>query len=130
MVFISHDLPLAAELADRVATMYAGRIVELADVRNLFYRPRHPYTRGLLLAVPPVSGPLTTVVSIPGSPPSLASLPAGCSFAPRCEFATDRCRREEPTLSTVAPGHWSACHHWSAVSLDRWMERLGGASHA
>lgn len=130
MVFISHDLPLAAELADRVATMYAGRIVELAPVRDLFYRPRHPYTRGLLRAVPPVSGSLTTVASIPGSPPSLAELPPGCSFAPRCELATDRCRSEDPPLCMVGADHWSACHYWSAVSLDRRTERLGGASHA
>lgn len=119
MLFISHDLPLAAELADRVATMYAGRIVEIGPVRNLFYQPRHPYTVGLIEAVPPVGGPLTHVASIPGSPPSLLSLPPGCSFAPRCPFAVERCRREDPPLVEVMGGHASACHFWQRVQLER-----------
>ncbi len=118
MLFISHDLPLAAELADRVATMYAGRIVEIGGVRDLFYQPRHPYTLGLLKAVPPVGGPLGEVASIPGSPPSLINPPPGCSFAPRCTFATERCTQEEPSLVVVADGQASACHHWSRVRLE------------
>ncbi len=123
MLFISHDLPLAAELADRVATMYAGRIVEIGGVRDLFYQPRHPYTLGLLKAVPLVGGPLGEVASIPGSPPSLIDPPPGCSFAPRCPFATERCLHEEPSLSAVRDGQASACHYWSRVRLESRMVR-------
>ena len=119
MLFISHDLSLAAELADRVATMYAGKIVELGGVRDVFYGPRHPYTLGLIQAVPPIAGDLYAISSIPGGPPSLLQLPSGCSFNPRCAFARDRCQTEEPPLYAVAPGHTSACHYWSDVKLER-----------
>jgi len=119
MLFVSHDLALAAELADRVATMYAGRIVELGDVRELFYRPRHPYTAGLLAAVPPVVGPLVEVSSIPGSPPNLARLPSGCAFHPRCSYAQALCTEQDPPVFLVDDGHWSACHFWHAVRLQR-----------
>src|SRR6476620_5788290 len=83
MLFISHDLSLAAELADRVATMYAGQIVEIGPVREVFYEPKHPYTVGLLKAVPPIAGDeFTPLVSIPGSTPDLLALPSGCAFHP------------------------------------------------
>src|SRR6266487_4230163 len=91
VLFISHDLSLAAELADRVATMYAGKIVELGTVRDTFYTPRHPYTVGLIKAVPPVAGDLFEISSIPGAPPSLLNLPSGCSFNPRCSYSRTRC---------------------------------------
>ncbi len=117
MIFISHDLSLAAELADRVLTMYAGRIVEEARVDDLFYRPRHPYTVGLLRAVPRVSGELGTLSSIPGTPPDLVSLPSGCAYHPRCPFAIERCRVEDPVLRGVdAPAHTAACIRWQAVA--------------
>ncbi len=119
MLFITHDLSLAAELADRVATMYAGRIVETGGVRDLFYNPCHPYTLGLIKAVPTVTGPFQALISIPGSPPDLVHLPAGCKFHPRCPYASDRCRREEPPLHDVAPGHQVACFHWEQVAHDR-----------
>ena len=119
MLFISHDLSLAAELADRVATMYAGKVVELGAVRELFYDPKHPYTLGLIKAVPPVAGDLFEISSIAGTPPSLLNLPPGCSFHPRCDYARERCAREVPPLYTVAPGHASACHYWSEVQLSR-----------
>lgn len=118
MIFISHDLALAAELADRVATMYAGRVVEQGDVRDIFYRPRHPYTVGLIKAVPPVVGDLAEIASIPGAPPSLLLLPSGCSFHPRCPYARDRCAQEEPVLEVVAEGHEVACHYWHEVRLE------------
>ncbi len=121
MVFISHDLSLAAELADRVVTMYAGRVVEEARVGDLFYAPRHPYSVGLLRAVPRVTGEVGTLSSIPGTPPDLAHPPAGCAYHPRCPFAVERCRAEDPSLVAVdTPMHTAACIRWQAVS-----ERIG-----
>jgi peptide/nickel transport system ATP-binding protein len=115
MIFISHDLSIAAELADRVATMYAGQIVELCDVYEAFTRPRHPYTLGLIRAVPTLHGGAEALSSIPGSPPDLVEMPPGCKFRPRCPFATERCLQEEPVLTTVAEGHQVSCHHWQTV---------------
>ena len=118
MIFISHDLAIAAELADRVATMYAGQIVELGPVNNIFYKPRHPYTLGLIRAVPTVTGGFEALSSIPGSPPDLINLPSGCKFHPRCPYATDRCKTEEPGLIKVADKHEAACWHTDAVEAD------------
>lgn len=115
MIFISHDLAIAAELADRVATMYAGRIVEIGQTEDIFYRPRHPYTLGLIRAVPTVLGGFAELSSIPGSPPDLINLPTGCKFHPRCPFATQRCRQEEPELEAVGDQHFAACWHWQKV---------------
>jgi peptide/nickel transport system ATP-binding protein len=117
MIFVSHDLPLAAELADRVATMYAGRIIELGGVRDIFYRPRHPYTVGLLGAVPSITGDLPQLASIPGGPPSLLALPPGCPFRSRCGHAEDDCAATEPDLAAVGTAHTAACHH--TVLADR-----------
>jgi peptide/nickel transport system ATP-binding protein len=119
MLFISHDLALAAELADRVATMYAGKIVELGSVRDIFYEPRHPYTLGLINAVPPVAGELIEISSIPGAPPSLLNLPPGCAFHPRCGYARPQCASDVPPLYDVGAGHTSACHFHTEVHLDR-----------
>lgn len=118
MIFISHDLAIAAELADRVATMYAGRIVEIGGTSDIFYRPRHPYTLGLIRAVPTVLGNFEELASIPGSPPDMVNLPSGCKFHPRCPFATDRCRREEPELQNVDQDHLAACWHWQEVERE------------
>jgi peptide/nickel transport system ATP-binding protein len=115
MMFISHDLSLAAELADRVATMYAGRIVEIGRTEELFYAPRHPYTVGLLQAVPTVHGSHRSLHSIPGSPPDLQHLPAGCKFHPRCSYARPACMEAEPELLHVSNGHGSACFFWDEV---------------
>jgi len=113
MVFISHDLALAAELADRVATVYAGKIIEIGDVRTIFRDPYHPYTIGLIKAVPTLTSDKSTLISIPGSPPDLIQLPTGCKFHPRCPLADERTRREEPELTEVESGHHVACWHWS-----------------
>ncbi|PLS76867.1 MAG: peptide ABC transporter ATP-binding protein [Chloroflexi bacterium] len=118
MIFVSHDLSLAAELADRVATMYAGRIVEIANVHDIFYRPRHPYTVGLLRAAPTLAGEQEELASIPGSPPDLIDLPSGCKFHPRCPYATEKCIAEDPPLIDVGPGQASACWHWDRVGAD------------
>ena len=119
MMFISHDLSIAAELADRVATMYAGAIVELGPVYDIFYRPAHPYTLGLIRAVPTVTGEFEDLISIPGSPPDLVDLPSGCKFHIRCPYATDRCREEEPTLATYyEKDHTVACFYPDQVRRD------------
>lgn len=118
MIFVSHDLSLAAELADRVATMYAGRIVEIGGVDEMFYHPRHPYTIGLLRAAPTLIGAREDLVSIPGSPPDLIDLPTGCKFHPRCPYATEKCSAQDPPLIDVAPGQAAACWHWERVAAD------------
>jgi peptide/nickel transport system ATP-binding protein len=120
LIFISHDLSLAAELADRVATVYAGAIVEIGDVYDIFERPRHPYTLALTRSVPTVTGEMRDLMSIPGSPPDLLSPPSGCSFHPRCPYATERCRVEEPRLEQVGERNGqpqlAACFHWREVA--------------
>ncbi len=115
MIFISHDLSLAAELADRVITMYAGRIIEEAGVFTTFQKPCHPYTIGLIRAVPTLHSKDTELTSIPGSPPDLIHMPGGCKFHPRCPFAQADCSQAEPELEEVAPGHRVACWHWKAI---------------
>lgn len=120
MLFISHDLSLAAELADRVATMYAGQIVEIGPVREVFYAPKHPYTVGLLNAVPPIAGDaFTPLTAIPGSPPNLLDIPPGCPFHPRCPYATAICARETPPLERVAQDHYTACFHHDQVDRNQ-----------
>ncbi|MDN5687742.1 MAG: ABC transporter ATP-binding protein [Brachybacterium sp.] len=124
MIFISHDLALAAELADRVITMYAGKVIETGSTRDIFSAPKHPYTSKLINAVPPVSGDLPELASIPGAPPSLATLPPGCAFAPRCELATDECLQAEPELITLTERpadmtHAAACIHHDQVHHER-----------
>lgn len=112
LIFISHDLSLAAELADRVATMYAGRIVELSSVYTVFKNPHHPYTIGLINAVPTLRGTKENLTSIPGQPPDLIELPTGCKFHPRCPLATDHCRQNEPVLEFISSDHGVACWRW------------------
>jgi peptide/nickel transport system ATP-binding protein len=126
MIFISHDLAIAAELADRVATMYAGRVVELGSVEDIFYRPRHPYTMGLIRAVPTVTGGFEELASIPGSPPDLIHLPSGCPFHPRCPFMTSKCKTEEPPLIQVSPSQASACWNWQDVAHELQQKPLRG----
>lgn len=126
MLFISHDLAIAAELADRVATMYAGRMVEVGKTEDIFYRPRHPYTLGLIRAVPTVTGGFEELSSIPGSPPDLIHLPSGCKFHPRCPFATDKCKQQEPELQSVGDQHEAACWHWQEVEKEIERSSLRG----
>jgi oligopeptide transport system ATP-binding protein len=120
VIWITHDLAVVAEIADRVAVMYAGFIVEEADVFDLFENPRHPYTFSLLKSVPRVDQVIEEeLFTIPGSPPDGLSLPPGCPFAPRCTFAVDRCRRQAPTLEPFRDQHRVAC--W--VDVDTGRER-------
>ncbi|HEU0164286.1 MAG TPA: ABC transporter ATP-binding protein [Thermomicrobiales bacterium] len=119
MIFISHDLSLAAELADRVATMYAGEVVEYGPVRDVFYTPKHPYSVGLLNAVPPIIGEeFTPLTSIPGSTPNLLRMPSGCPFHPRCPYATEICSQQDPPLIDLGGTHFVACHHHDLVTKD------------
>jgi oligopeptide/dipeptide ABC transporter ATP-binding protein len=110
MLFISHDLAVVSQVADRVAVMYAGNLVELGPKRDIFEAPAHPYTRGLLHAVPTLktdrNHPLQT---IEGSVPPLHAVPAGCPFEPRCEFRVEECARILPPLAEVSAGHWARC---------------------
>jgi peptide/nickel transport system ATP-binding protein len=101
VLFITHDLSLLIELADEIAVMYAGRLVEQGGSRDLFRAPRHPYTRGLVESFPSLHGTGRRLTGIPGSPPDLRSLPAGCAFSPRCEFADERCEAHRPPLQAV-----------------------------
>ncbi len=120
MIFISHDLSLAAELADRVATMYAGEIVEYGPVRDVFYDPQHPYSVGLLNAVPPIQGEeFTELKAIPGSTPNLLQIPSGCPFHPRCPYATEICTTNDPPLVEKSHEHLAACHHSDQVTRDK-----------
>ena len=117
-ILITHDLGVVAELADRVAVMYAGRIVETADVETLFARPRHPYTLGLLASLPRLDMDLRRLSPIPGQPPSLIDVPPGCPFHPRCRLShgRERCRTERPPLyATDRPGQRAACHYWNEM---------------
>jgi len=111
VIFITHDFGIVAEICDRVAVMYAGRIVEMADVFRLFDHPAHPYTRALLESVPRL-GRNDRLISIPGQPPMPGEELLGCAFAARCPLADERCRGRAPAYLAVAAGHQAAC--WKA----------------
>ena len=110
VIFVTHDLGVAAEIADDAAVMYAGRIVEQAPIRELFHRPAHPYTAGLMQATVRRGQKGRPLVPIAGAPPNLAALPPGCAFAPRCPGALDVCTTTAPSFHPVAPGHTARCH--------------------
>ncbi|HEX9465025.1 MAG TPA: ABC transporter ATP-binding protein [Alphaproteobacteria bacterium] len=121
IILITHDLGVVAEMAQRVVVMYAGRKVEEATVADIFRQPFHPYTRGLLTSVPRLGSTLSgrsrqRLAEIPGLVPSLREEIVGCAFAPRCAFATDRCRREAPPLEAAAPDRLVACFEWKRVA--------------
>jgi oligopeptide/dipeptide ABC transporter ATP-binding protein len=109
MIFVSHDFGIVARMCDRVAVMYAGKIVETASVRELFKNPQHPYTIGLVNSVPRLDRKIERLASIEGQPPALLNLPPGCRFAPRCYAVHDRCRVEEPERFEVGDEHHAAC---------------------
>jgi len=117
IILITHDLAVIAEMADRVAIMYAGKIVEYGGSEQIFYKPRHPYTYLLMKAVPKLRGPKESLVYIPGQPPDLINPPRGCRFAPRCPYAMEVCK-EDPPEFTPEKGRMSAC--W----LERTLEKI------
>jgi len=109
LIFITHDFGIVAKMCDRVAVMYAGRIVEVGTVRDIFNAPSHPYTEALLASVPKMEEDVDRLYAIEGQPPLLHDLPVGCAFADRCQYVMDRCREEYPPEFPVAEGHYSAC---------------------
>jgi peptide/nickel transport system ATP-binding protein len=113
ILLITHNLGIVGDIADRVAVMYAGQIVELAPAVALLRRPLHPYTRALMNSVPKLGGGAQRLLSIPGSVPNLGAFPSGCRFHPRCALAQPDCAQNEPQLKEVEPGRWVRCPYWS-----------------
>lgn len=109
IILISHDLSLIAELADKVAIMYGGKIVEYGQSDLVYNNPQHPYTKGLLGSIPRLRGEIKDLTWIPGTPPDLINPPPGCRFHPRCPYAMDKCKKEEPPIIEVEKGHYVAC---------------------
>jgi oligopeptide/dipeptide ABC transporter ATP-binding protein len=123
LIFVTHDLPVVAQLCQRVAVMYGGQLVETGEVRDVLLDPRHPYTLGLVRSAPDVEYVRHSLVPIPGSPPSLVSPPSGCRFHPRCKFAEEDCRVQPTPLRELPGGRATACLHYErceeAVAADR-----------
>lgn len=109
LIMITHDLGVIAEIADRIAIMYAGKVVEYADKKTIFHNPLHPYTLGLLTSIPRLDVEMKRLNVIPGIVPNPLHFPSGCKFNPRCRFATDRCKKEEPSLIKIEEGHLVRC---------------------
>jgi len=109
MIFITHDLGIVARICDRVAVMYAGKIVERAQVRELYNNPQHPYTVALMKSLPKLEERVARLFAIGGQPPSLLDLPAGCAFYPRCSQADEKCRQEYPPTVDITEGHSASC---------------------
>jgi oligopeptide transport system ATP-binding protein len=115
MILITHDLGVVADVADKIAVMYAGRIVENAPVHDIYRAPAHPYTKGLLESIPRVDLKGQDLYAIKGLPPNLLDLPSGCSFHPRCPFKQDNCVTDVPPLYEISGSRSSACHYWREV---------------
>ncbi|MXP62027.1 dipeptide ABC transporter ATP-binding protein [Roseomonas sp. M0104] len=129
-LFIAHDLAVVKHMADRVAVMYLGQIMEISDKRTLFADPRHPYTRALLAAIPhPDPSRRGRVTPLGGDVPSPMAVPPGCRFHTRCPFAQERCRQEIPALREIAPGHRTACH-FAETLPDPGLDYSGGLTEA
>jgi oligopeptide transport system ATP-binding protein len=115
MILITHDMGVVADVADTICVMYAGRVVERADVYSIYDSPAHPYTKALLESIPRVDMKGQELASIKGLPPNLTRLPSGCTFNPRCRYARDNCTVDEPPLYDVDGARQSACHYWEEV---------------
>lgn len=116
VLLITHNLGIVAEAAQRVAVMYAGRILETASTGNLFGTPLHPYTRGLLESIPRMDGRVEILAAIPGMVPSLENLPSGCKFRNRCSFAAPVCEQAEPAMEEAVHGHFVRCARWREIA--------------
>lgn len=110
ILFISHDLSLMGEIADRIGVMYAGNLVEIGDAKTVFSEPKHPYTKGLISSFPTIHGPKERLYGIPGNPVNLLDTPQGCNFQERCGECVSMCTKSEPRLGAVATGHHVSCH--------------------
>jgi peptide/nickel transport system ATP-binding protein len=119
VVLVTHDISVIAQTCDRMAVMYAGKIVEVGPTTDVFARPRHPYTMGLQNSFPNLLRPQETLIPIEGAPPDLLTPPSGCRFAPRCPFAVERCLAEDPDLREMAPERWAACHRAAEADVLR-----------
>jgi peptide/nickel transport system ATP-binding protein len=119
IILITHDLALVAQMADKVAIMYAGKFAEYGFSKEVYASPLHPYTLGLLRAFADIRKPKENLVSIPGSPPDLITPPPGCRFNPRCPYAKELCRTSEPAFTEASPNHFAACHFWKEIRAER-----------
>lgn len=124
ILMVTHDLGLVANLADHVAIMYASRIAEYGSVEDIFNDPRHPYTHGLFTSIPVTGGGKGDLYVIPGNVPDPLAFPEGCKFWPRCAFAEDICKRDEPPLIFVKGDHKAACHFSETINKNKWKERI------
>lgn len=115
IIYISHDIAVIAEITDLLGVMYAGKLVELGDTKDVFAQPRHPYTWLILSSTPSITGPRRALAPLEGEPPNLLDPPSGCRFHPRCPFATQQCVDEEPPLAEIATGHKVACWNYEQV---------------
>ncbi len=115
ILYISHDMAVIAQVTDTLGVMYAGKLVEFGSTRDVFDRPRHPYSYLLLSSIPSVTGPRRRPVALEGTPPNLLAPPSGCRFHPRCPWATEQCRKDEPPMMQIGPSQWAACWHYEQV---------------
>ena len=123
VVLVTHDISVIAQTCDRMAVMYAGKIVEVGRTVDVFARPQHPYTMGLQNSFPNLLRPQEMLIPIEGAPPDLLTPPPGCRFAPRCPFAVDRCLVDSPALRELTPGRWGACHRAEEADVLRLQAR-------
>ena len=130
VVFVTHDLPLVANLADRIGVMYAFQFVETGPTEEIVRRPNHPYTRALLRAVPNIDAPLGSMEPVEGQSPDPVNVPAGCAYHRRCPLATDECRERDPPSYGVGPEHGAACHHWEDAPDEIPLEAETGGPEA
>lgn len=125
MIFVTHDLGVASQLCDRIAVMYAGRIMEIAPAREIFMNPKHPYTYGLMRAVPSIYRKGEKLYSIEGTPPVPGSLSEGCPFSPRCDFCEEECKRMIPELTEESAGHYTRCSRIKKLGLGTYKKVSG-----
>ena len=122
VLYISHDMAVIAQVTDTIGVMYAGKLVEFGSTQDVFHRPRHPYSYLLLSSIPSVTGPRRRPVSLEGTPPNLLAPPSGCRFHPRCPWATEQCRKDEPPMMQIGPSQWAAC--WNSDQVPEMGEQL------
>ncbi len=125
MIFVTHDLGVASQLCDRIAVMYAGRIMEIAPAREIFMNPKHPYTYGLMRAVPSIYRKGEKLYSIEGTQPTPGSLSEGCPFSPRCDFCEEECKRMIPDLTEESAGHYTRCSRIKKLGLGTYKKVSG-----